>query len=152
MTKVLHKIGYKKETLWLKSENFTYFSCDLVTFVAKSDLTVERSYNCLCSYLVGPLGPLRLTTSLQGPIAIVDLISVYNNDRLDTQGWQVFVNIRFYFSHSTGFIWPQVMDTNTTRVQTVAGEPTDKFSVQKTLLILYILYYLLDSWIVNTNS
>ena len=114
-----------------------------MTFVAKSDVAVERSYNCLCSYLVGPMGPLTLTTSLQGPIAIVDLISVYNNDRLDTPGWQVFVYTGFYFSLSTGFIWPQVMDTNRTRVQTAAGEPTDKCSVQKTLLILYIYTFCL---------
>ena len=30
------------------------------------------------------------------------------------------------------------MDTNRTQVQTVAEEPTDKFSAQKMLLILYI--------------
>ena len=41
------------------------------------------------------------------------------------------------------------MDTNRTQVQTVAEEPTDKFSAQKMLLILYIYIICLtvDLWI-----
>ena len=129
---------------------FTSFSCNIWLLLQKSRVIVERSYNCLCSYLVGPQGPLTLTTSLQGTIAIVDLISVYKTMIVWHITMTIFANIwvSFHFSHSIGFIWPQVMDTNRTQVP---GEQSNKFSVQKTVVNFVHLYYLLACWSVNTN-
>ena len=127
--KVLGKFALRKH---LSIQNvFISFSCNIWLLLQKSRVIVERSYNCLCSYLVGPLGPLTLTTSLQGTIAIGDLISVYKTMIVWYTPCQYLSLISFHFSHSTGFIWPQVMDTNRTQVP---GEPSNR----KLLLILYI--------------
>ena len=150
--KLLGKFALVHKKTFINSKCFFFvsFSCNIWLLLQKSRVIVERSYNCLCSYLVGPQGPLTLTTSLQGTIAIVDLISVYKTMIVWHITMTIFANIwvSFHFSHSTGFIWPPVMDTNRTQVP---GEQSNKFSVQKTVVNFVHLYYLLACWSVNTN-